>query len=97
MILITGGAGFIGSALVRKAISQSDTKILNIDKLTYAGSLSNLAKLTDLKNYHNHTFIKADINNVEELENIFTKNGFFCYNRKKYLGGIAYLNIFSKI
>ena len=33
----------------------------------------------------------------QELENIFTKNGFFCYNRKKYLGGIAYLNIFSKI
>ncbi len=33
----------------------------------------------------------------QELENIFTKNGFFCYNRKKYFGGIAYLNIFSKI
>ncbi len=32
-----------------------------------------------------------------ELENIFTKNGFFCYNRKKYFGGIAYLNIFTKI
>ena len=32
-----------------------------------------------------------------ELENIFTKNGFFCYNRIKYLGGIAYLNIFTKI
>ncbi|PPR27234.1 MAG: Ubiquinone/menaquinone biosynthesis C-methyltransferase UbiE [Alphaproteobacteria bacterium MarineAlpha9_Bin4] len=33
----------------------------------------------------------------KELENIFTKNGFFCYNRKKYLGGVAYLNIFTKI
>ena len=33
----------------------------------------------------------------QELENIFTKNGFFCYNREKYLGGVAYLNIFSKI
>ena len=33
----------------------------------------------------------------QELENIFTKNGFFCYNRIKYFGGIAYLNVFSKI
>jgi demethylmenaquinone methyltransferase/2-methoxy-6-polyprenyl-1,4-benzoquinol methylase len=33
----------------------------------------------------------------QELENIFTRNGFFCYNRKKYFGGIAYLNVFSKI
>ena len=38
-----------------------------------------------------------DFPHNQELENIFTKNGFFCYNRKKYFGGIAYLNIFSKI
>ncbi len=38
-----------------------------------------------------------DFPHNQELENIFTKNGFFCYNRKKYLGGIAYLNVFSKI
>ena len=71
MILITGGAGFIGSALIRKIISETNLKIINIDKLTYAGSLSNLDPLIKLNNYGNYKFINADINNKELLVGIF--------------------------
>jgi len=52
------------------------------------------------KNKDAYQYLVESIRNFPhnpELENIFTKNGFFCYNRKKYLGGIAYLNIFTKI
>ena len=52
------------------------------------------------KNKEAYKYLIDSINEFphnQELENIFTKNGFFCYNRKKYLGGVAYLNIFSKI
>ena len=71
MILITGGAGFIGSALIRKIIGETNSKIINIDKLTYAGSLSNLDPLIKLKNYNNYKFINADINDKELLVSIF--------------------------
>ena len=47
-IFVTGGAGFIGSALIRLLIAESDWRIVNIDKLTYAGNLESLADLADL-------------------------------------------------
>ena len=58
-ILVTGGAGFIGSNFVRMVLSeQDDTFIVNLDKLTYAGNLENL---TGFLNHTNHKFIKGDI------------------------------------
>ena len=58
-ILITGGAGFIGSHVVRLFVNRyPNYQIINLDKLTYAG---NLANLKDIENNTNYTFIKADI------------------------------------
>ena len=58
-ILVTGGAGFIGSNFVRMVLSEySDTFVVNLDKLTYAGNLENL---TGFLNHTNHKFIKGDI------------------------------------
>ncbi len=68
-ILITGGAGFIGSNFITYFLNQHPTNtIINIDKLTYAGELSNLKDVQNLKNY---TFIKEDICNPTTLEDIF--------------------------
>lgn len=57
-ILVTGGAGFIGSAVVRYLINSTDNRVLNIDKLTYAGNLESLASVNDNPRYH---FLHADI------------------------------------
>lgn len=68
-ILITGGAGFIGSHLTRLFVSKyPDYRIVNIDKLTYAGNLENLKDIEDKPNY---TFIKGDITDAALLKELF--------------------------
>ena len=70
-ILITGGAGFIGSHLVRRLVNKyPDYLIVNMDKLTYAGNLENLA---DVESKSNYTFVKSDICDQKTLETIFEK------------------------
>src|SRR5690606_1479482 len=68
MILITGGAGFIGSNFVLEWVGQSDEPIVNIDKLTYAGNLQNLSLL---ERNTQHIFVCADICNSDEMSKIF--------------------------
>ena len=73
-ILITGGAGFIGSHVVRRFVNKyPDYKIVNLDNLTYAG---NLANLRDIENAPNYEFIKADITDGELIKEIFAKYRF---------------------
>lgn len=68
-ILITGGAGFIGSCLVRQLVTKyPDYLIVNVDKLTYAGNLTNL---DSVKNAENYRFIKADICDAMAINKIF--------------------------
>lgn len=68
-ILITGGAGFIGSHVVRQFVKNyPHYKIINLDALTYAGNLENLK---DIENEPNYVFIKADITDEERMDEIF--------------------------
>uniref|UniRef100_UPI003FD7E383 dTDP-glucose 4,6-dehydratase n=1 Tax=Alistipes putredinis TaxID=28117 RepID=UPI003FD7E383 len=70
-ILITGGAGFIGSHVVRLFVTKyPDYRIVNLDKLTYAG---NLANLRDIENAPNYTFVKADICDYDTIREVFCK------------------------
>ena len=68
-ILITGGAGFIGSHVVRLFVNKyPEYHIINLDKLTYAG---NLANLKDIENQPNYTFVKADICDFDKMLELF--------------------------
>lgn len=73
-ILITGGAGFIGSHLIRHFVTQyPDYEVYNLDKLTYAGNLENLRDIEGASNYH---FLKADIADEGVLVNYFEEYQF---------------------
>lgn len=68
-IIVTGGAGFIGSAVIRQYMAQTDIRIINIDKLTYAG---NQSSLNGIKDHPNYIFEKQDICDNRAMVNIFT-------------------------
>jgi dTDP-glucose 4,6-dehydratase len=66
-ILVTGGAGFIGSALVRHLIGETDHQVLNVDALTYAGNLASLAPIADSNRY---SFVRANICDAPEMKRL---------------------------
>lgn len=68
--LITGGAGFIGSAVVRELLQNHEVQVVNVDKLTYAG---NLQSLGDYLNHSNHHFVQADICDAAAMQQVFAK------------------------
>lgn len=73
-LLITGGAGFIGSHVVRLFVQKyPDYQIFNLDALTYAGNLENLK---DIEDYPNYTFIKADITDADAINELFAQHQF---------------------
>ena len=68
-IIVTGGAGFIGSALIRRLVCSSEYQVLNIDKLTYAGNLKSLETISHFPNYE---FLHADICNSDAMKSAFS-------------------------
>ena len=73
-ILITGGAGFIGSHVIRLFVTKyPEYQVYNLDKLTYAGNLENLK---DIENNPNYTFIKGDIVDDDFIQTLFTEHHF---------------------
>ncbi|MBV6492274.1 MAG: dTDP-glucose 4,6-dehydratase [Turneriella sp.] len=70
-ILVTGGAGFIGSAVVRYIIEHTEDYVVNVDKLTYAGNLESLASVRQSSRY---TFERVDICDAKEIARVFTEH-----------------------
>jgi dTDP-glucose 4,6-dehydratase len=70
-IIVTGGAGFIGSAVIRQYINETDFKVINVDALTYAGNLESLA---GIENNQRYVFEHADICDIKALERIFEQH-----------------------
>ncbi len=66
-IIVTGGAGFIGSAVIRHLIGETESEVLNVDSLTYAG---NLSSLTAVANSSRYRFVKADITDAETMRSL---------------------------
>jgi len=69
-LFVTGGAGFIGSALIRYLITQTQHDVINIDKLTYAGNLESLAEIANSSRYH---FSHTDICDANAIQALFTQ------------------------
>ena len=69
-LFVTGGAGFIGSAVIRHIIGNTDDEVVNIDKLTYAGNLESLASVADNARYH---FEQVDICDADQISALFKK------------------------
>ena len=67
-VVVTGGAGFIGSAVVRLLIEETDAEVVNVDKLTYAGNLASLARIDHSPRYR---FVRADICDKRAMEDLF--------------------------
>lgn len=70
-ILVTGGAGFIGSAVIRHIIKNTQDSVINLDKLTYAGNLDSLTSISDSERY---SFEQVDICNADELKRVFAEH-----------------------
>lgn len=70
-ILVTGGAGFIGSAVIRHIISNTQDSVINLDKLTYAGNLESLISVSDNERY---SFEQVDICDADELKRVFDEH-----------------------
>lgn len=70
-ILVTGGAGFIGSALVRQLIAETDHRVVNLDKLTYAGNLESLGPALD---HPRHAFERVDICDADRVRDAFRRH-----------------------
>ena len=70
-LLITGGAGFIGSAVIRHVINNTDHSVVNVDKLTYAG---NLESLTSIENNTRYIFEQVDICDANEIKRVFNEH-----------------------
>ncbi|WP_311066021.1 dTDP-glucose 4,6-dehydratase [Halomonas sp. DWK9] len=69
--LITGGAGFIGSAVVRELINSTQHRVINVDKLTYAGNVESLASIENSERY---TFVQADICDTVAMQHLFEQH-----------------------
>jgi len=67
-IIVTGGAGFIGSAVIRQYINDTDHEVVNLDALTYAGNLESLVEVESKSRYH---FEQVDIRDTDEVERVF--------------------------
>ena len=67
-ILVTGGAGFIGSNFILQWMSEVGTPVINLDKLTYAGNLRNLEQISSERRYH---FVQGDVISRELVRNLF--------------------------
>ena len=74
-ILVTGGAGFIGSAVIRHILNETSDHVINLDKLTYAGNLESLEDvISQPENKGRYKFVQADICDPEALNQIFQEH-----------------------